>query len=194
MKKSIRNIAYALIDEEVSGAITYGAIKYLETTEAGGRAYTLTPKGEFQRVYANGIVAYAADNNCGYDVDLILLALIDVISQEWYGNTLTNGKYKGVAEYADAPVPPKFCLIIHEDTTDGEGSIIFLPYCQVNSRQTRSGKTSEEGPFDFAFSEHKILASPRPTDMMTKFEFAGKEKLTAVPEPTAPVTEPENQG
>ncbi len=185
MKHTIRNIGFAEITES-NGSITYGTPTYFATVEAGGREYTSTPKGDFQHVYANGELAYSCDNNAGYDISLTLLDLIDQISQKWYGQTLVDGMYEGVAEYGDAPVPPKFALLIHEDTTDGNGKITFFPYCQISSRQTDSGKTKEEGAFDFAFSQHSILASPRPSDQLVRFTLKGTEQLSTVPEPTTP--------
>lgn len=189
MKQTIRNIGYATITES-GGTITYGTPVYFATVEAGGREYTSTPKGDFQHIYANGELAYSCDNNAGYDISLTLLDLIDDISEEWYGNTLIDAAYKGVAEYGDAPVPPKFALLIHEDTTDGTGKISFYPYCQISARQTDSGKTKEEGAFDFAFSQHSILASPRPSDQLVRFVLEGTEQLTTVPEPTTPAPTP----
>lgn len=182
MKQSIRNVGYIPITE-TGKAVSYGDIIYFATAEAGGREYSSNPKGDIQKEYANGELAFSVDNNAGYDIDLTLLDLIDDVEKNWYGKELVTGNYNGVAEYADSKELPKFALIIHEDTTDGAGKISFYPYCQVSSRTSKSGKTKEEGAFDFAFAQHKIIASPRPTDQLVCFEFAGTEKLTAPPEP-----------
>lgn len=187
MKSTIKEVGYIPITEgEETGSLTYGDIIYFATAEAGGREYSATPKGEIQKIYANGTVAYACENNAGYEITLTLLSLIDDVDVNWYGKTKVNSKYKGIAEYANRKGNmPKFALIIHEETTDGKGKITFFPYCQVSARQSKSGKTSEEGNFDFAYSQHSLLASPHPISRLACFEFEGNDKLTEVPDPNA---------
>lgn len=183
MRKSIVKVGYFPITE-VEGAETYGAIKWLESEKSGGRAYSAAPKGELSEVYADGRVVYSEETNDGYDISLTLIDLIDDIAEDWLGRTVTE---TGVAEYANANTP-KFGLAIAESTSDGVGEITIYYNCKVNARPTKAGATTE-GSFAAQYTEFAIGARPRAKDMLVKYEIAGNELITEVPEPAEEGTE-----
>lgn len=185
LKGSIRYVGYAPITyDSTQNTITYGAIKYLPHNVAGGREYTAEPRGDSQKIYADGIAVYGDNVNDGYDINLTLLSIFDDdVRKDWL-NEVVDAESHASAEYADGLEMPYFALIIHEDTADGTGVITIYPFAQVSQRPSDSGKTKESGLTDFTFPEYQIAATARPTDYLTKYQVRGKEQLTALP--TAP--------
>lgn len=184
MKKGITAVGYAPVNfGEENSSITYGNIKYLLSNVAGGREYSAEPRGDSQKIYADSVAIYGDVVNDGYDINLTLLSAFDEgVNADWLNEKKDE---KGTAEYADGEEFPYFALIIHEDTSDGVGQITIYYYCQVSGRPSDSGKTGEGSTFDYDFPEYPIVASPRPTDMLVRYRISGKEKLSAIPEPTA---------
>ncbi len=43
---------------------------------------------------------------------------------------------------------------------------------------------AEGGAFEYEFPQYPLVASPRPTDKLVRYQLHGKEKLNAIPEPT----------
>ena len=183
LKGSIRHIGYAPITyDSTNNTVEYGAIKYLPHNVAGGREYTAEPRGDSQKIYADGIAVYGDNVNDGYDVTLTLLSIFDDdVKKDWLNLVVDEG---ASAEYADGLEMPYFALIIHEDTADGLGVITIYPFAQVSNRPSDSGKTKESGLTDFTFPEYAIAATARPTDYLTRYQVRGKEQLTELP--TAP--------
>jgi len=184
MKKSIRRVGYAmgtLTTENDLPKISYGAVKHLVTTTSGGREYTADPRGDSQEVYADGVKVYGDTVNDGYDINLTLLSLLDgEVKQAWLNEIKTD---EGLAEYANGEEYPYFALILYEDTSDGVGLTSIYYWCQANGRPSDSGKTSEGGNFDWTFAQVPIVSTPRPTDMLVRYQIDGKELLSEVPEP-----------
>ena len=185
LKGSIRNIGYAPITyDSTANTVTYGAIKYLPHNVAGGREYTAEPRGDSQKIYADGIAVYGDNVNDGYDVTLTLLSIFDDdVKVDWL-NEVVDEESGASAEYADGLEMPYFALIIHEDTADGKGLITIYPFAQVSNRPSDSGRTKESGLTDFTFPEYAIAATARPTDYLTKYSVRGTEQLSELP--TAP--------
>lgn len=177
IKKTIKKVGYKMHDETGTSVI-----KWLPSTEAGGREYTADPRGEAQDIYADGIKVYSDNGNDGYDVKLTLLAVTDDVSADWLNEIKDT---KGVAEYADGKEYPYFDLFLIEDTTDGIGKTTIYYNCQCSTRPSISGKTKEGASFDAQFPEYAISATPRETDNLVRYIIDGKTEFAEVPEPTA---------
>lgn len=185
LPRSIKNVGYAMITavDSNTGKPTYGAVKWLVHNEAGGREYTLDPKGEVSSIYADGIEVYGEEENCGYDMTLTLLSFIDDTDEDWLNRVVaSDGSYS--EEYADTGEYPHFALIIIEDTTDGVGKTHVFYDCHVKQRPSESGKTSEGGALDPMFPAYPISVVPREDCGCVERKINGKTKLTAVPEPS----------
>ena len=183
LKGSITNVAYAPATYNAqAGTLTYGDVRYLVSDVAGGREYSADPRGESQKIYADGIAVYGETVNDGYDLNVTLLSIFDEQFREDWLNEVKDDN--GIAEYANAEEYPYHALIIHEDTPDGVGLISVYYYCQASNRPSDSGKTSEGGAFEHEFPQYPLVASPRPTDKLVRYQIHGKEKLTSIPEPT----------
>ncbi len=182
MRKSIARIGIALITgtgEEES----IGKYEWLESEQAGGREYSAEPQGESTEVYADGRSVFSVNENNGYNITLTLLAIIDKIAIDILGRKKTK---EGVAEYATSEQAPRFALAIAEDDTDGNTHIQQYPNCQVTTRPSKSGKTSE-GNFDPQFPQFTIAARPRAKDKLVCHETSiktGEELPQAFVEPT----------
>lgn len=187
MKKGITGIAYAMAHyDKQAGTLTYDAPRYLPSAVAGGREYSANPRGDSQKVYADSIAVYGDTINDGYDLDLTLLSTFDNQFREDLLNEVDDGN--GIAEYANVTEFPYMAIIIHEDTSDGVGLTSVYYYCQASGRPSDSGKTAEQGNFDFEFPQYPIVASPRPTDRLVRYQIPGTEHLQEVPEPSNVVT------
>ena len=187
MKKGITGIAYAMAHyDKQAGTLTYDAPRYLPSAVAGGREYSANPRGDSQKVYADSIAVYGDTINDGYDLDLTLLSTFDNQFREDLLNEVDDGN--GIAEYANVTEFPYMAIIIHEDTSDGVGLTSVYYYCQASGRPSDSGKTAEQGNFDFEFPQYPIVASPRPTDRLVRYQIPGTEHLQEVPEPSNAVT------
>ncbi|MBR1382786.1 MAG: hypothetical protein IJ555_03105 [Ruminococcus sp.] len=174
-KKGIIGVGYRLL----AGS---SAIVWLASTEAGGREYNAQPRGGVQEVYADSVMAFADNEDDGYDLTLTLLDIIDDVAVDWLGEIKDS---KGRAEYADGKEYPAFELYIIEATRDGTGKTTIYYNCQCSGRPTVSGKTKEGAGnnFDYFFPEYAITARPRVSDNLVKYEVDGKERFTVVPEP-----------
>lgn len=179
-KKSILGVGYKLL------GVPDAAVKWLVSTEAGGREYSYDPRGDSQDIYADGIKVFGDSSNDGYDISLTLLDIIDDVSKDWLNEVVdTNGR----AEYADVAEYPYFELYIIENTRDAVGKTTIFTYCQCSGRPSETGKTSEgSGNFDYFFPEYSIAATPRPSDMLVKYVVDGKARFTTVPTPPEKVT------
>lgn len=187
MKKGITGIAYAMAHyDKQAGTLTYDAPRYLPSAVAGGREYSAAPRGDSQKVYADSIAVYGDTINDGYDLGLTLLSTFDNQFREDLLNEVDDGN--GIAEYANVTEFPYMAIIIHEDTSDGVGLTSVYYYCQASGRPSDSGKTAEQGNFDFEFPQYPIVASPRPTDRLVRYQIPGTEHLQEVPEPSNAVT------
>lgn len=187
MKKGITGIAYAMAHyDKQAGTLTYDAPRYLPSAVAGGREYSANPRGDSQKVYADSIAVYGDTINDGYDLDLTLLSTFDNQFREDLLNEVDDGN--GIAEYANVTEFPYMAIIIHEDTSDGVGLTSVYYYCQASGRPSDSGKTAEQGNFDFEFPQYPVVASPRPTDRLVRYQIPGTEHLQEVPEPSNVVT------
>ena len=187
MKKGITGIAYAMAHyDKQAGTLTYDAPRYLPSAVAGGREYSANPRGDSQKVYADSIAVYGDTINDGYDLDLTLLSTFDNQFREDLLNEVDDGN--GIAEYANVTEFPYMAIIIHEDTSDGVGLTSVYYYCQASGRPSDSGKTAEQGNFDFEFPQYPVVASPRPTDRLVRYQIPGTEHLQEVPEPSNAVT------
>lgn len=183
MKKGITGIAYAMAHyDKQAGTLTYDAPRYLPSAVAGGREYSADPRGDSQKVYADSIAVYGDTINDGYDLGLTLLSTFDNQFREDLLNEVDDGN--GIAEYANVTEFPYMAIIIHEDTSDGVGLTSVYYYCQASGRPSDSGKTAEQGNFDFEFPQYPIVASPRPTDRLVRYQIPGTEHLQEVPEPS----------
>ena len=183
MKKGITGIAYAMAHyDKQAGTLTYDAPRYLPSAVAGGREYSANPRGDSQKVYADSIAVYGDTINDGYDLDLTLLSTFDNQFREDLLNEVDDGN--GIAEYANVTEFPYMAIIIHEDTSDGVGLTSVYYYCQASGRPSDSGKTAEQGNFDFEFPQYPVVASPRPTDRLVRYQIPGTEHLQEVPEPS----------
>lgn len=187
MKKGITGIAYAMAHyDKQAGTLTYDAPRYLPSAVAGGREYSANPRGDSQKVYADSIAIYGDTINDGYDLDVTLLSTFDNQFREDLLNEVDDGN--GIAEYANVTEFPYMAIIIHEETSDGVGLTSVYYYCQASGRPSDSGKTAEQGNFDFEFPQYPIVASPRPTDRLVRYQIPGTEHLQEVPEPSNVVT------
>lgn len=187
MKKGITGIAYAMAHyDKQAGTLTYDAPRYLPSAVAGGREYSANPRGDSQKIYADSIAVYGDTINDGYDLDLTLLSTFDNQFREDLLNEVDDGN--GIAEYANVTEFPYMAIIIHEDTSDGVGLTSVYYYCQASGRPSDSGKTAEQGNFDFEFPQYPVVASPRPTDRLVRYQIPGTEHLQEVPEPSNVVT------
>jgi phi13 family phage major tail protein len=187
MKKGITGIAYAMAHyDKQAGTLTYDAPRYLPSAVAGGREYSANPRGDSQKVYADSIAVYGDTINDGYDLDVTLLSTFDNQFREDLLNEVDDGN--GIAEYANVTEFPYMAIIIHEETSDGVGLTSVYYYCQASGRPSDSGKTAEQGNFDFEFPQYPIVASPRPTDRLVRYQIPGTEHLQEVPEPSNVVT------
>lgn len=183
MKKGITGIAYAMAHyDKQAGTLTYDAPRYLPSAVAGGREYSANPRGDSQKVYADSVAVYGDTINDGYDLGLTLLSTFDNQFREDLLNEVDDGN--GIAEYANVTEFPYMAIIIHEDTSDGVGLTSVYYYCQASGRPSDSGKTAEQGNFDFEFPQYPVVASPRPTDRLVRYQIPGTEHLQEVPEPS----------
>ena len=104
LKKGIAKVGYAPITVSGAGEYTYGNVKWLKSDEAGGREYTAEPNGENTEIYADSISVYSAEENNGYDITLVLLAVIDDIEKDWLNNSeLATGGYVEIASTVRYP-------------------------------------------------------------------------------------------
>lgn len=187
MKKGITGIAYAIAHyDKQAGTLTYDAPRYLPSAVAGGREYSANPRGDSQKIYADSIAIYGDTINDGYDLELTLVSTFDNQFREDLLNEVDDGN--GIAEYANVTEFPYMAIIIHEDTSDGVGLTSVYYYCQASGRPSDSGKTAEQGNFDFEFPQYPVVASPRPTDRLVRYQIPGTEHLQEVPEPSNVVT------
>lgn len=185
LPRSIKNVGYAMITsvDNNTGKPTYGNVNWLVHNEAGGREYTAEPKGEVSSIWADGQEVYGEEENCGYDLALTLLSVIDDIDEDWLNRVVaSDGSYS--EEYADTGEYPHFALLIIEDTTDGVGQTRVFYDCHVTKRPTESGKTSEGGALDPMFPEYAISAVPREDCGCVERKIKAKTKISAVPEPS----------
>ncbi len=185
LPRSIKNVGYAMITsvDNNTGKPTYGNVNWLVHNEAGGREYTAEPKGEVSSIWADGHEVYGEEENCGYDLALTLLSVIDDIDEDWLNRVVaSDGSYS--EEYADTGEYPHFALLIIEDTTDGVGQTRVFYDCHVTKRPTESGKTSERGALDPMFPEYAISAVPREDCGCVERKIKAKTKISAVPEPS----------
>lgn len=188
MKGTILGVGYASITESVGadGLITikYGSVVWLNTKLSGGRQANFDPKGDVKEIWADGVVAYAAQHNSGYEGTVTILDLCDDVNKDWYGREVTNDKY--TIEYALTTEMPKFGLILlYEDTNKPEGISEVYPYCYVSDRPSIKGKTAEDGTMDFEYVENKIKAKPCPQKVNGKnivmFLMPGNTRITEFP-------------
>lgn len=185
LPRSIKNVGYAMITsvDNNTGKPTYGNVNWFVHNEAGGREYTAEPKGEVSSIWADGQEVYGEEENCGYDLALTLLSVIDDIDEDWLNRVVaSDGSYS--EEYADTGEYPHFALLIIEDTTDGVGQTRVFYDCHVTKRPTESGKTSEGGALDPMFPEYAISVVPREDCGCVERKIKAKAKISAVPEPS----------
>lgn len=179
LKKGIAKIGYAMITTGEDGLTAYDNVKWLESEVSGGREYTAEPNGETTEIYADSISVYSAEENNGYDITLILLAIIDDVEKNWLGNTaISTG---GILEVAKPETRPKFALITVEDTTNGNGETTIYFNCTVSKRPKIAGKTSE-GKFEAQYPEFSISARPRPTDKWVRATLPQSNLFDTIPE------------
>lgn len=196
MKGTILGVGYAKItettNEDGSVKITYGEMKWLNTKLSGSRQVNFDPKGDVKEIWADGVVAFVAQNNGGYEGSVTILDLCDDVNVDWYGREVTDDNY--TVEYAVTTEMPRFGLIVlYEDTNKPEGVTEVYPYCYVSDRPTIKGKTKEDGTMDYEYVENKIKAKPCPEKVNDKtvvmFYMPGNKRLTAFPKvPTTNTT------
>lgn len=185
LARSIKNVGYAMIQsvDNNTGKPTYDDVKWLAHNEAGGREYNAEPKGEVSSIWADGQEVYAEEENCGYDLTVTLLAMIDDTDEDWLNRVVDeNGEF--VEEYANTGEYPHFALVIIEDTTDSVGQTRIFYDCHCTKRPSTSGKTSEGGALDPMFPEYSIAAVPREDCGCVERKLKSKTKITAIPEPS----------
>jgi phi13 family phage major tail protein len=184
LAKTITRIAYATVKDIDfgTGKVTYNPVVTLPHI-AGGREFSADPVGDVYNAYADGLEIYSEDENAGYDISLTTLAVTDAIESDWYGNTVVSD---GVIEYANQGARPYFALFLYEDTTDGIGKITFFGLCHISGRNSKNGKTKEDGPIDPQFPVHSIKASPRWDDNFVCKEIKGKTLYETVPDVLTP--------
>lgn len=179
METTIAKVGYAMITENAD-SINYDDIVYFKTDKAGGREVSAEPVGEGIKIWADGLPAVQGIGNSGYDIKLILLAILDDIQTAWFGKTKTaNGSIVEKAEFKEAP---KFALIVAKELFDGSTkyAIDTYYYCAVSNNTSKKSKTSE-GKFDPEFPEISISASPRPDNkliVVTDYANALPTKVT----------------
>lgn len=101
MNKTIAKVGYAMLTETTEGTITYDKVKWFKSDKAGGRTVGAEPSGESTTVYADGLPVIVANNNAGYNISLELIAIVDDIEKDWYGNAeATEGGFIEKAESA----------------------------------------------------------------------------------------------
>ncbi len=177
LKKGIAKIGYAMVTD--TSTFAYDEVVWFESEVSGGREYSAEPNGETTEIYADGISVYSAEDNNGYNIKLILLAVIDDIETKWLNNsTATNG---GIVEIASPETRPKFALITVDDTTNGNGETTIYFNCSVSKRPKLSGKTSE-GKFEAQYPEFEIGARPRPTDKWVRATLPQSELFDTIPD------------
>lgn len=177
LKKGIAKIGYAMVKD--TSKFEYDVVVWLESEVSGGREYTAEPNGETAEIYADSISVYSAEDNNGYDINLILLAIIDDIETKWLGNSaISTG---GILEVAKPETRPRFALITVEDTTNGSGETTIYFNCIVAKRPKIAGKTSE-GKFEAQYPEFAISARPRPTDKWVRATLPQTELFETIPD------------
>ena len=177
LKKGIAKIGYAMVKD--TSTFEYDQVVWFESEVSGGREYSAEPNGETTEIYADSISVYAAEDNNGYNIKLILLAVIDDIETKWLSNSVaTNG---GIVEIAKPETRPRFALITVDDTTNGNGETTIYYNCCVSKRPKLSGKTSE-GKFEAQYPEFEIGARPRPTDKWVRATLPQSELFDAIPD------------
>lgn len=186
LPRSITNVGYAMITavDNTTGKPTYGDVKWLVHNEAGGREFTLDPRGEVSSIWADGVEVYGEEENNGYDLQLTLLAFIDDTDEDWLNRVVESSSAAWVEEYADTGAYPHFALVIIESTTDGVGTTHVFYDCHVTQRPSESGKTSEGGALDPMFPVYSIAVIPREDCACVERKIKGKTKITTIPEPS----------
>lgn len=183
LNTTIARIGIAPMNISSGGAITYDNIIWLESTEAGGREINAKPKGELTEIFADGLAVIANSKKAGYDIDLTLLAIIDDIEEELYGNT-KNGDGWIVETGGDREAPP-FALLAAKETYKGTTLYDIDVYysCTAGSAE-RHDKTSEND-FNPEFPTIPIYSRPRLTDKLVRCTIPTDTLPTTVPEPAA---------
>lgn len=151
IKYGLRNVHYALITEDPTGAITYGTPKRLP----GGVSLNLEPAGETFDFYADDSSYYSEATNNGYDGELELANLTDEFRIDVLGDTYENGV---MYENADQVTRP-FALLF-EFQGDKKAKRHVLYYCKA-SRPTVAGQTKGETT-EPQTSSLTFTARPRP--------------------------------
>lgn len=164
METTIAKVGYAMITENADN-INYDDIVWFKTDKAGGREISAEPVGEGIKIWVDGLPAVQGIGNTGYDIKLILLAILDDIETAWFGKTKTaSGSIVEKAEFREAP---KFALVVAKELFDNSKkyAIDTYYYCAVSNNASKKSKTSE-GKFDPEFPEIPIFASPRPDNKL----------------------------
>lgn len=188
MKKKLVNWGYAKITARAKTGYTYGAPTYPAAASAGGREYKATPRGDVKSIYANSQEVYVAENNDGYDIEMTVIELIDILGTDFLGfETRSNG----LLEVSKDTENPHFALILSDAATSGTGTTEIFYDCVCTNRPDITGKTAEEGKWDEQYVTVKIKASPRLNDNAVRLKISGTTELETVPEPgTVPTTTP----
>lgn len=183
MNKTIAKVGYAMLTETTEGKITYGEVKWFKSDKAGGRTVGAEPSGESTTVYADGLPVIVANNNAGYNISLELIAIVDDIEKDWYGNAeATEG---GFIEKGGISVLPRFALLVAKERYDSDKLYEIDTYfdCVASTRATRNDKTSE-GNFDPQFPTFTITSKPRPDNDFVRYTSYEDTLPTAVVIPT----------
>lgn len=188
MNKTIAKIGYSMITESSEGKITYGPVKWFESSKAGGREITADPNGEPTTVYADGLPVVTAEDNAGYNIKLQLLAIIDDVEVDWFGNVKTSDG--SIVEKNSTAERPRFALLAAKERFAADTIYEIDTYlnCIASKRASRSDKTSE-GKLDPQFPEVEIAAAPRIEDKYIRVTSFADSLPTTVTVPTIPVTE-----
>lgn len=185
MKTGLKRVGYAMITAQSETATTYGEVKWLTSTEAGGREYKAAPTGTIKEIYADSQLVYQAEAGAGYDIDLTLIDIIDDIRADWFGDTSYSN---GMLEKSTNIERPRFALLLADNDTSDTGKTEIFYNCACKERPGIGGKTEEKGNWDDQFPVYKIHAEARPKDDFVRFTTSGITAVTAVPEPTTTST------
>lgn len=168
MNKTIAKVGYAMLTETTDGKISYESVKWFKSDKAGGRTVGAEPKGEPTTVYADGLPVIVATNNDGYNISLELIAIVDDVEKDWYGNfEATEG---GIIEKGGIKVLPRFALLVAKERYESDKLYEIDTYfdCVASTRVARNDKTSE-GKFDPQFPTFSISSRPRPDNNFVRF-------------------------
>lgn len=167
MNKTIAKIGYAILEETTAGVISYKKITWFKSDKAGGRSIGAEPNGETTTIYADGLPVVIAEENAGYNISLELIAIIDDVEKDWFGNEETTDG--GIIEKGGAKEKPRFALLAAKERFNSNTVYEIDTYFDcIASRTARNDKTSE-GKLDPQFPTVTITSRPRTDDKFVRY-------------------------